>query len=232
MLTAWLVLLNGAFVVAEVSVLSARRARLEEWASSGRRGASRALGLLDDADRTLEVSQLGVSTVAIVLGWRAVPALGAPVDSLLSEVGVASGVAAVLGVALALAAVVALQSVVGELLPRSVALAAPERILCSGASLIAVVVALLGPVAAVPVAGAKRVTRLLGVVRSRAPGASRRGGEARTSAQLAALLSESRAGDSSPRPSTSSPSARCRCGTARSGRSWRSGRSSSPCRTP
>lgn len=189
-----LMLVNGAAVVAEGAVLSARRARLEEWQVSGRVGAERALRLLDDGDRTLAVSQLVVSTVAILLGWFAVPALAEPVSSLLSELGTGTGAARVIAVAAAFAAVVALLSVLGELLPRWAAAAAPERILCSAGSVVAGVVAVIGPVAAVPIAAARGMTRFLGLVRSRAPGSWRPGGEARTSAQLAELLGESWAG--------------------------------------
>ena len=63
-----LILLNGFFALAEMSVVSSRRLRLQQMAESGSRGAERALALADNPSRFLSGVQVGITLIGILSG--------------------------------------------------------------------------------------------------------------------------------------------------------------------
>ncbi|MCC7360257.1 MAG: HlyC/CorC family transporter [Anaerolineales bacterium] len=123
-----LVLANGFFVAAEFSLVSVRKTRVEELLRQGTAGAAAVKRALEDPDRFIAATQLGITIASLGLGWLGEPALAhfiEPVVSLLPEawVGVASHS---LSAGLAFAVITFLHVVVGELMPKSIALQRPE----------------------------------------------------------------------------------------------------------
>jgi CBS domain containing-hemolysin-like protein len=123
-----LVLANGFFVAAEFALVSVRRTRVEELARQGRAGARAVKKALADPDRFIAATQLGITLASLGLGWLGEPALAhfiEPVVGLLPErwVGVASHT---VSAALAFAVITFLHVVIGELMPKSIALQRPE----------------------------------------------------------------------------------------------------------
>lgn len=179
-----LLVAGGFFVLVEFALLAARRDRLEHWVDRGRPNADTALVIFDDRDRQLAVCQVGTSIVLVLLGWlvlwrvlqRSTGGSDLPAPLLL----------VVALVVLALAAV--LHNVVADVVPRTVALAAPERVLCRCARVQRAVALVLGPLAAAASAGAAATLRALGIVRV----VARRDG--RSSDELTRMVEASRAG--------------------------------------
>jgi putative hemolysin len=123
-----LVLANGFFVAAEFALVSVRRTRVEELIQQRKTGARAVKHALEDPDRFIAATQLGITIASLGLGWLGEPALAHFIQPLLdllptAWVGVASHS---LSAAIAFAAITFLHVVIGELMPKSIALQKPE----------------------------------------------------------------------------------------------------------
>jgi putative hemolysin len=123
-----LVLLNGAFAMSELAIVSSRRSRLMAMQRQGSLGAEAALALADDPQRFLPTVQVGITLVGIFAGAfggaRLSGTLGAGLDAI---PGVAPyGVEIAFG--LVVIAITYLSLILGELVPKQVALRNPERV--------------------------------------------------------------------------------------------------------
>ena len=114
-----LVLANAIFVAAEYALVTARRSRLEERSERGGRGARTALRLMDEPVRFISTVQVGITVSAILLG-----AIGEPLLSDFMEPPVSTTVAFLISFAI----LTYLSVVVGELVPKAVALQKAERL--------------------------------------------------------------------------------------------------------
>jgi CBS domain containing-hemolysin-like protein len=119
---------NGAFVAAEISLLAARRTSFEEAAEAGDRRARRALAAHQELSVTFSAAQLGITMCSLGLGAVAEPAVQAVLIDLLAGIAVPEGVIPALSFVLALTLVVFLHMVVGEMAPKHLAIAAPESV--------------------------------------------------------------------------------------------------------
>ena len=126
-----LVLLNGFFVAAEFALVGARRSKLQEMQDGGDRLARLALRALDNLDRYISATQLGITIATITLGWIGEPLVAKLIDSILAPFGVEPNPGAThtaAGIVVAFAAITFLHVVFGELAPKTVALVMPERL--------------------------------------------------------------------------------------------------------
>lgn len=124
-----LVLANGFFVAAEFALVSVRRTRVRELVARGNRSAKWVQLAIEDPDRVIAATQLGITLASLGLGWIGEPALSdllAPLIALLPS-SIQSNVSHSLSAGLAFAIITFLHVVVGELAPKSVALQNPER---------------------------------------------------------------------------------------------------------
>src|SRR5688572_21632158 len=112
-----LVLGNAIFVAAEYALVTSRRSRLEERAQRGGRGAKTALRLMDDPVRFISTVQVGITVSAILLG-----AIGEPLVSDFFDPPLSAGVSFLI----AFAILAYLSVVLGELVPKAVALQKAE----------------------------------------------------------------------------------------------------------
>jgi CBS domain containing-hemolysin-like protein len=123
------VLSNGFFVAAEFSLVSVRRTRIAELVARGQAGADAVQRAIENPDRVIAATQLGITLASLGLGWIGEPALFhllEPVVLLFPPVA-QSGISHSLSAALAFALITFLHVVVGELAPKSIALQDPER---------------------------------------------------------------------------------------------------------
>jgi magnesium and cobalt exporter, CNNM family len=119
-----LVLANGFFVSAEFALVSVRPTRIEQLVREGRPGARAVQRALEDPDRFIAATQLGITIASLGLGWLGEPALGHLLEPVLALLPAAwMGTAShTLSAAIAFAAITFLHVVVGELMPKSIAL--------------------------------------------------------------------------------------------------------------
>jgi putative hemolysin len=123
-----LVLLNGIFAMSELAIVSARRPRLEAMARRGSKGARVAIELGADPGRFLSTAQTGITLIAIIAGAFSGAALGEPVAERLALLGIAPALASKVGFGIVIVGTGYLSLVIGELVPKQVALRTPEPI--------------------------------------------------------------------------------------------------------
>jgi putative hemolysin len=157
-----LIALNGAFSLSELAIVSARKTRLKTMAEGRRVGARAALALAEEPGRFLSTVQIGITLVGILAGAFSGAALGARLTVMLAEYGVPSSVAEPLGYGLVIGAITYLSVVVGELVPKHLALRDAEGIACLVAPAMAVLSRIVGPVVWLLDASTRLVMRLLG----------------------------------------------------------------------
>jgi CBS domain containing-hemolysin-like protein len=124
-----LVLANAFFVAAEFSLVSVRRTRINELLEQGNAAARWVAHALDDPDKLIAATQLGITLASLGLGWIGEPALAHLLEPVvnLAPANFQSGLAHTLSAGIAFAAITCLHVVVGELAPKSIALQNPER---------------------------------------------------------------------------------------------------------
>jgi putative hemolysin len=123
-----LTLLNGFFAMAELAIASSRRIRLQQMAEAGSRGAARALALAENPGRFLSAVQVGITLIGIMSGAYGGATLGARLGEVLNEYPIFAPRGAEIAFVLVVVAITALSVVVGELVPKRIALLQPERI--------------------------------------------------------------------------------------------------------
>lgn len=118
---------NAFFVAAEFAVVSARRAQIEPRAQAGGRMAKITLSAMEQVSLMLAMCQLGITMCSLGLGAIAEPAVHHLIHGPLEALGVPESLSHPLSFALALTLVAYLHVVVGEMIPKNVSLAIPER---------------------------------------------------------------------------------------------------------
>jgi putative hemolysin len=123
-----LICLNGAFAMAELAIVSSRKPRLKAMAKKGRKGAQTALDLAADPGRFLSTVQIGITGIAVLAGAFSGAALGGPVGERLVGLGLSPATAQTVGFTIVIVLTTYGSLVIGELVPKQVALRSPEPI--------------------------------------------------------------------------------------------------------
>ena len=144
-----LILLNGAFAVSELAIVSSRRGRLKAMADAGRSGARTALALNEEPGRFLSTVQIGITLIGILAGAYSGAALADILTHWLQRRGVGEALAGPLGYTIVVCFITYLSVVIGELAPKRLALSNPEPIACAVAPTMAVLARATAPVAAI-----------------------------------------------------------------------------------
>jgi magnesium and cobalt exporter, CNNM family len=140
-----LILLNGFFALAEMAIVSSRRIRLQQMAEERHRGAAQALSLADNPGRFLSAVQVGMTLIGILSGAFGGATLGARLGPVLDEwLGIAPYGGEV-AVVLVVIGITALTVILGELVPKQIALSNPERIAVRIARPLQIIVAVARP---------------------------------------------------------------------------------------
>jgi putative hemolysin len=122
-----LVLINGVLAMSEFAVISSRTARLRQMARAGTRGARMALRLIRDPSRFLSTVQIGITLVGIFAGAFSGATVGVKLGAWLDTFPAIAPRGDLLGIGFMVVAVTYLSLVVGELVPKRIALVNPER---------------------------------------------------------------------------------------------------------
>lgn len=127
LLTVVLLLSNAFFVAAEFALISARRDRLEALAAQGKRNADIVIRAGENLSMMLAAAQLGITICSILLGRVAEPAVAHLLAGPFEFLGMPEQLLHPIAFAIALAIVVMLHILFGEMIPKNIALAGPER---------------------------------------------------------------------------------------------------------
>ncbi|MBQ0866136.1 hemolysin family protein [Streptomyces smyrnaeus] len=119
--------LNAFFVGAEFALISVRRAQIEPLAEDGDKKARKVLWGLEHVAQILAAAQLGITLCTLVLGVVAEPAIAHLLEPVFHAMGVPDGVAHGVSFVIALSLATYLHMLLGEMVPKNIALAGPER---------------------------------------------------------------------------------------------------------
>jgi len=164
-----LILLNGVLSMAEMAVVSSRRARLQQMAEAGHEGAAAVMKLLADPSDFLSTIQIGITLIGILTGAFSGATLSNPVAELLMQVGLPGNLAAPLAVFVVVAITTYVSLVVGELVPKRLALNDPERIASAVAGPMATLSRVTSPLVWLLARSSEGLLRLLGIKPSDEP---------------------------------------------------------------
>lgn len=124
----FLILINGLFAMSELALVSSRKSSLEQMAGQGSRGARAALSLIDDPSRFLSTVQIGITLVGIFAGAFSGATFGQRFGNWLNTLPAFSPHGTSIGIGVTVAAITYLSLIIGELVPKRIALTHPERI--------------------------------------------------------------------------------------------------------
>lgn len=164
-----LVIINGVLAASELSIVSARKARLQPRAEEGDAGARTALELATEPDRFLSTVQIGITLVGIIAGAFGGAALTDPVAGWLRRVPPLAPYAGVVAGLLVVGFITYLSLLIGELVPKRLALQNPEGIAIRMARPMAMLARIAAPIVAFLAVSSDVVLRLLGARKSDEP---------------------------------------------------------------
>jgi putative hemolysin len=162
LIVLFLIVLNGFFAMSELAVVSSRRARLQQMADEGSRGAQKALRLVDDPTSFLSTVQIGITLVGIFAGAYGGSAFAGPLAELLAPLPIVGAYAQGTAFALVVIVITYLSLILGELVPKRFALAHSERIASFVAPVMLTIAAIGAPIVWFLRISTEAVSRLLG----------------------------------------------------------------------
>lgn len=124
----FLILLNAFFAMSELAVVSARKIRLQQMAEEGRRGATTALALQEEPSRFLSTVQIGITLIGVINGAVGGATLSERLAPVLDAVPMLTGYGETLAFAIVVISITYLSLIIGELVPKRIALNNAEGI--------------------------------------------------------------------------------------------------------
>lgn len=165
----FLILANGLFAMSEIAVVAARKPRLRQRAAEGDKKAAAALALAEAPNTFLSTVQVGVTLVAVLSGALGGASLARRLAPTLGGVPWLAPYAETLSLGLVLVLITYLSVVLGELVPKRLALSNPERIAALMAPLMRGLAVAGAPIVALLSASTRAMTHLLGIHHSGEP---------------------------------------------------------------
>lgn len=167
-----LILINGLFSMSEMAVVSSRKPRLQKLADDGNRRAANALTLAEDPNRFLSTVQIGMTLVGVLSGAFGAASLAGPLSRSLDRVGLPTSVSYSVSFSVLIVLITYLTLVVGELVPKRVALNNPEGIAMSVAGLMSWMSAVATPLVKLLTFSTEGLLQLIGARKNDEPSIS------------------------------------------------------------
>ena len=164
-----LILLNGVFAMSEMSVVSSRKSRLQSLAEGGSIGADAALSLHQSPSNFLSTIQVGITSVGILSGAIGEAVLADPLTERLAAIPLVAPYAHIVALTVTVVGLTYFSVVIGELVPKQLALLAPEGIAALIARPMMLLSRLVHPLVVLFSASAAIVLRLFGARRKEEP---------------------------------------------------------------
>ena len=165
-----LILLNGVFAMSEIAIVSSRRARLVQMADSGSAGARHALALASEPTRFLSSVQVGITCIGILNGAIGGASIASRLRTTFEQIPVLLPYADTLALAIMVAALTYVSLIVGELVPKRLALTQPETIASLIARPMQVLASIARPLVYLLSASTDTILRVFGVRQTKQSG--------------------------------------------------------------
>jgi putative hemolysin len=146
LIVAVLTVVNGLLAMSELAVVSSRPARLQVMADKGSRGAATAIRLAQNPGRFLSSVQIGITLVGVLSGAFSGATLGGRLGDWLVSTGIEPGLASAAGLGIVVVAITYMSLIIGELVPKQIALRNPEGVAARVAPLMAGIALVAAPV--------------------------------------------------------------------------------------
>jgi len=127
-IVAILIIVNGLLSMSELAIVSSRPARLAGLVEKGVAGSRRALALAFDPGKFLSTVQIGITLIGVLSGAFSGATLGQRLTAWLTEAGLSQGLADTIGVGIVVGIITYASLIVGELVPKQIALRDPEAV--------------------------------------------------------------------------------------------------------
>lgn len=164
-----LIMANGLFAMSELAIVSARQPRLQQRAEKGDKKAQRALALAEDPEDFLATVQIGITLIGILAGVFGGATLAEDLAVLLEAAGIPVRYSEAVGVAIVVSIITYLSLVIGELVPKNLALQNPEKVATAVAPFMYRLSRIVYPFVWLLGVSTQFMTRLLGVKPSEEP---------------------------------------------------------------
>jgi putative hemolysin len=158
-----LILLNGFFALSEIALVSSKRSRLEQLRNEGRKGSLSALKLLDNSEGFLSAIQVGITLIGIVNGVYGGINIADDLTPFFQKYALLAGYAEEIALTVTVLTITYFSIVIGELVPKTIALTNPERIAVRIAAPIAWFSMIFFPVVKFLSFSTSLINRLLGI---------------------------------------------------------------------
>lgn len=169
LLVLFLTIANGIFTMSEMAIISARKVRLQQMANQGNARARTALDLADAPNRFLSTVQIGITLIGILVGALGGATLSTTLVSALNRIPVLAPYSQAISLGVVVLGITYLQLIIGELVPKRLALNNPERIAATVAVPMRVLATIASPVVHLLSASTDLVLRVLGIGPSSEP---------------------------------------------------------------
>jgi putative hemolysin len=164
-----LTIVNGLFAMSEVALLAARKSRLQQQASQGDARAARALALQQNPNNFLSTVQIGITLVGVISGAFGGATIAEEIAGYLSRSPVLAPHAEAVGISIVVIGVTYLLLILGELVPKRLALHSPEGVAAAVATPTSVVARIGAPLVSVLSASTDTVLALFGLKETSEP---------------------------------------------------------------
>jgi putative hemolysin len=164
-----LILANGIFAISEMAIISARKTRLQQKAEEGDRGAEAALALANKPTRFLSTIQVGITTIGILSGAFGGATIAEEIAAAVGKVAWLAPYSEAIGVGIVVVVITYFSLIIGELVPKRIALNNAESIAAKVAAPMNVLSRLAKPVVAFLSVSTEAVLRLLAIKPSGEP---------------------------------------------------------------
>ncbi len=124
----FLILLNGFFALSEVALISSKQARLEQFKMNGKKGARKALKLLENSENFLSAIQVGITLIGIVTGVYGGMNLADDFTPFIAQFESIAKYAHEIALTITVLVITFISIVIGELVPKTIAMGNPEKI--------------------------------------------------------------------------------------------------------
>lgn len=157
-----LIFVNGLLAMSELAVASSRAAKLRSMVDQNVNGARRALVLASNPGKFLSTVQIGITLIGILAGAFSGATLGGRVSDWFLTLGLTENVAEPIGFGLVISVITYLSLIIGELVPKQIALRNPERVACLVAPAMTVLAKISAPLVWLLERSGRLVLALLG----------------------------------------------------------------------
>ena len=158
-----LTLLNGFFALSEISIISVRKNRIEQKAKAGSKNAQKLLQLIQEPEGFLSAVQVGITLIGIVAGAYGGAALSDDMRVVLEKVSFLTPYADTLAIVIVIGSITYVSIVIGELIPKTLAMGNAENIALFVAPIIKTFTTLTMPIVKVLSVSTQAVIKLLGI---------------------------------------------------------------------